>query len=51
MNVTAPVLLFEEWAEASVTHRDTCDLDVAICLHELQKYAELDRLLSEGRLR
>jgi hypothetical protein len=43
-------LLWEEWAEMSITHRDVHDADVAAVLHILQQEAEIDRLRREGRL-
>ncbi len=43
-------VLWDEWAEMSVTHRDVRDVDVAAVLHFLQQEAEIDRLRSEGRL-
>jgi len=43
-------VLWDEWAEMSVTHRDVHDADVAALLHLLQQEAEIDRLRSEGRL-
>jgi hypothetical protein len=43
-------VLWDEWAEMSVTHRDVHDADVAALLHLLQQEAEVDRLRSEGQL-
>jgi hypothetical protein len=43
-------VLWDEWAEMSVTHRDVRDADVAAVLHILQQEAEIDRLRHEGRL-
>jgi hypothetical protein len=43
-------VLWDEWAEMSITHRDVHDADVAAVLHLIQQEAEIDRLRSEGRL-
>jgi hypothetical protein len=43
-------VLWDEWAEMSVTHRDVHDADVAALLHLLQQEAEIDRLRTEGRI-
>jgi hypothetical protein len=43
-------VLWDEWAEMSVTHRDVHDADVAALLHLLQQEAEIDRLRNEGRM-
>ena len=43
-------VLWEEWAEMSITHRDVDDADVAVVLHLVQQEAEMDRLRSQGRL-
>ena len=43
-------VLWDEWAEMSITHRDVHDADVAAVLHLLQQEAEIDRLRSQGRL-
>ena len=43
-------VLWEEWAEMSISHRDVHDADVAAVLRLLQKEAELDRLRRDGRL-
>jgi hypothetical protein len=47
-SVTA--VLWDEWAEMSITHRDVHDFDVVAVLHLLQQEAEIDRLGREGRL-
>ena len=43
-------VLWDEWAEMSITHRDVHDPDVAAVLHTVQQEAEIDRLRREGRL-
>jgi hypothetical protein len=43
-------VLWDEWAEMSLTHRDVHDADVAAVLHLLQQEAEIDRLRREERL-
>jgi hypothetical protein len=43
-------VLWDEWAEMSITHRDVHDADVAAVLHLIQQEAEIDRLRSQGRL-
>ena len=43
-------VLWDEWAEMSITHRDVHDADVAALLHLVQQEAEIDRLRSEGRI-
>ena len=43
-------VLWDEWAEMSITHRDVHDADVAALLHLLQQEAEIARLRNEGRL-
>jgi hypothetical protein len=43
-------VLWDEWAEMSITHRDVHDADVVAVLHQLRQEAEADRLRREGRL-
>jgi hypothetical protein len=43
-------VLWDEWAEMSISHRDVHDADVAAVLHRLQQEAEIERLRQEGRL-
>ena len=43
-------VLWDEWAEMSITHRDVHDVDVAAVLHLVQQEAEIDRLRNEGRV-
>jgi hypothetical protein len=43
-------VLWEEWAEMSVTHRDVRDPDVAVVLQLVRAEAETDRLRREGQL-
>jgi hypothetical protein len=43
-------VLWDEWAEMSVMHRDVHDADVAALLHILRQEAEIDRLRRDGRL-
>lgn len=47
-HVTA--VLWDEWAEMSITHRDVHDPDVAAVLHLLQQEAEIEQLRRQGRL-
>jgi hypothetical protein len=47
-HVTA--VLWDEWAEMSITHRDVHDADVAAVLHLLQQEAEIEQLRRQGRL-
>jgi hypothetical protein len=42
-------VLWEEWAEMSISHRDVHDADVAAVLRLVQKEAELDQLRRDGR--
>jgi hypothetical protein len=43
-------VLWEEWAEMSISHRDVHDDDVAALLHRLQQEAEFERLRQAGRV-
>jgi hypothetical protein len=43
-------VLWEEWAEMSISHRDVHDADVAAVLRLVRKEAELDQLRRDGRL-
>lgn len=43
-------VLWDEWAEMSITHRDVHDADVAAVLHLLQQEAEIEQLRRQGRL-
>ena len=43
-------VLWDEWAEMSITHRDVHDADVAAVLHLLQAEAEIEQLRRQGRL-
>ena len=43
-------VLWDEWAEMSITHRDVHDPDVAAVLRLVQREAEIDRLRRQGRL-
>jgi len=48
-NGLVTAVLWEEWAEMSISHRDVHDADVAAVLRLVRKEAELDQLRRDGR--
>ena len=42
--------VFQQYADDSVEHRNPADPDVAVVIHEVQKWAEIEHLRQQGRL-